>query len=146
MFDKFILQDVPDERERLNTLANSADEVSEQEYHIKLSADDLTQRRAEFTKKSLLLRRIEQKKKEHLSEIKQEMKPIKADTDMLASELNTGYARKYGKLYKMIDHESRMVGYYSETGELIETLTRPATKDELGQLTIAHSMRTGTNN
>lgn len=146
MFEKFILQDIPEERDRLNTLANSADEVTEQEYHIKLDAEDLTIRRAEFTKKSLLLRRIEQKKKEYLSEVKEEMKPIKADTDSLASELNTGYARKYGKLYKMIDHKSKMVGYYSETGELIETLTRPATKDELGQMTIAHSIRTGTNN
>lgn len=145
MLDKFLLPDQSEE-ERVLYLADTSDEVVEQTYHIRLDAAEITAKRAEFTRQHLRLRQLQQEKKDYLDTLKDQMKPIQETTNELADELNTGYTRKHGRLYKIIDHESKTVGYYSPSGELIETLTRPANREELSQMTIAHSIRmTGTN-
>lgn len=47
-----------------------------------------------------------------------------------------------GRLFKFVDNEERMVGFYDEQGDLVES--RPAFPDEL-QTTIFQMNRTGTN-
>lgn len=87
---------------------------------------------------------IEDRKKDFLAELKEELDPLKKRYSELSGEVRTGFAEVKGKLYKFIDHDTKMVVYYTEDGELIDRETRPATKDELSQMRIAFNSKTGT--
>ena len=80
-----------------------------------------------------------------MKDFKEQLKPLKENQKQVGDEIRHGYAETTGTLYKFIDHESRLCYFYSASGELIETETRPATTEELQQLTIAHSRRTAVN-
>lgn len=122
--------------DRLNAIA---DEVVERDYFKKLSPEEITMKRARFTNISLDVRNKNQEKKDLLDAIKDEIKPIQKEVEELAIELNSGFAKYHGKLFGTIDHDKRVVEYCNEEGDLIET--RPATMEELSQLTIAHNRR-----
>jgi hypothetical protein len=140
--DKYILQNESPEK-RLRYLEDTADQVVEERYYQRLTNDELTQKKAEFTANALAVDDLEEQKKEVMEEFKGKLKPLRDNHKVLASEIRTGFIEKEGRLYKIIDQSTRMVYFYDETGELIETKTRPVNSDEL-QNTIHMSLRTGT--
>jgi hypothetical protein len=142
--DKYILQDETAEN-RLKYLEDSADQVVEEKYYQRLSKEELTIKKADFTANALKMDDVEQEKKEKMDEFKEKLKPLKETHRTLATEIRTGFVQKEGRLYKFVDQDTRMVHFYDETGELIETMTRPCNSSEL-QNTIHMSLRTGTDN
>lgn len=132
MAEKFLFQtESPEERKR--SLQNTADTVvKEKQYYKRLDSDELSQRRKVFTDKSLALSDLEEEKKETIKDFKDRMDPIKDEVKQLGTEIRTGHSRFSGNLYGFIDEQTRMVYFYSESGELIETETRPANQEELG--------------
>lgn len=141
--DKYILQTESPEA-RLRYLEDSADQIVEEKYYQRLSKEELTLKKAEFTANALKMDDVVSEKKEAMEEFKERLKPLKETHKTLSTEIRTGFVQKEGRLYKFIDDKTRMVYFYDETGELIETMTRPCNSDEL-QNTIHMSMRTGTN-
>lgn len=146
MTDKFLFQnETPEERKR--SLQNSADSVlKEKKFYKKLDSDELIQRRKVYTDKSLKLSDMEEEKKELVKDFKDRMDPIKSEVKSLGSEIRTGHAQFEGNLYGFIDETTLMVYFYSESGELIETETRPANQEELGLFSHMRVVKTGTNN
>ena len=130
---------------RLRYLEDSADQIVEEKYYQRLTTEELTLKKAEFTANALEMDDLEEQKKEVMEEFKDKLKPLKDSHKSLASEIRTGFVQKEGRLFKMVDHKTRMVHFYDEHGEIIETKTRPVSSDEL-QNTIHMSLRTGTDN
>lgn len=142
--DKFLYEN-EEPKERLNSLQNTADKVDEKRYYKKLSAEEISSRRKDFTDKSLTVSDLEEQKKETINSFKNQITPIKDEVKHLGTEIRTGYAQHYGKLFGFIDQNTKMVYFYSESGELIETETRPANQDELGLFSDnVRKLRTGT--
>lgn len=142
--DKFLLPEEKPES-RLRYLQDTADEVVEDSYYQRLSKDELTEKRAEFTANALKVDDVETRKKEAMDEFKEELKPLKEVHKTLATEIRTGFTRKNGKLFKFIDQDTRFVYFYDKEGVQIENLSRPANSDEL-QNTIHMVLRNGTTN
>lgn len=145
MTQKFILQNETPQK-RLEYLEGTANDVVKEKYYQKLTADELTLKKAEFTANALSLEDLEEQKKAVMDEYKGMIAPLKGYNKTLSSEIRTGFVQKEGKLFVMVDMDSRMAYYYDETGELVETKTRPATADEIGSPTIFMNLQNGTNN
>lgn len=142
--EKFLMRNEMPEK-KLEYLSNTADEVVKEKYYQRLTSDELTAKKAEFTANALNIEDLEEQKKEVIDEFKNQIQPLKDANKILSSEIRTGFVQKEGKLFLMIDRQTRMVSYYDETGELIESKTRPATSDELQNTSIHMNLRTGTN-
>jgi len=120
--------------DRLDNFQANADGVEEMTYYEKLLDEEMIRKRAEFSGKSIDIARIKDRKKEAMDNFKAELKPIEIEASALLAEIKTGHREKEGKVFKMIDLDDHMVGYYTEEGNLIES--RPATMEERTQLSI----------
>lgn len=138
--EKQLLQSM-DPEARKNYLENNADEVEQRSYFKRLTEEELASKKHEFTTNSLSVHDLEEQKKEAVKDFKDQMAPHKEEVKELSKCIRTGFESVEGSLYKFIDHETRMVSYYDESGEIIPTENRPATIEELQQLTISHSIR-----
>ncbi len=129
---------------RLRYLEDSADQIVRETYFQRLSDSELTNQRAVFTNNALKIDDLEVKKKEAMDDFKAELKPLKAVHTELAAELRTKYAEKEGRLFKFVDHGTRMVGFYDTSGLLVKS--EPASAQDLDQTTIHMEIRKeGTN-
>lgn len=145
MADKFLFQD-EDQKSRIQSLQNTADTVlREKKFYKKLDSDELNFKRKSYTDLSLKLADIEDEKKEVMKDFKDRMDMIKPQVKALGSEVRTGHAQFEGSLYGFVDSSTLMVYFYSESGELIETETRPANQEELGLFSGMRVVKTGTN-
>ena len=143
--DKYLFQNETPEK-RLELLQSTADQIIDDKYYQRLSNEELTMKKADFTANALKVDDIEKEKKDKVDEFKEKLKPLKVTHKTLSNEIRTGFTEREGLLYKFIDDNTRMVYFYDESGELIETKTRPANSDEM-QNTIQMSIRkTGTEN
>lgn len=145
MADKFLYQDETKES-RLRSLQNTADSViKSKKFFKKLDATELADKRKEYTDSSLEAFDLEEEKKELVKEFKAKIDPIREYVRTIGQEIRTGHAMQEGNLYGFVDEETRMVYFYSESGELIETETRAANQDELGLFSGMKVLKTGTN-
>ena len=133
MMEKTMFKDLSIE-DRLDNFQANADGVEEMTYYEKLLDEEMIRKRAEFSGKSIDIARIKDRKKEAMDNFKAELKPIEIEASALLAEIKTGHREKEGKVFKMIDLDDHMVGYYTEEGNLIES--RPATMEERTQLSI----------
>ena len=141
--DKYLFQNETPEK-RLELLESTADQIIDDKYYQRLSNEELTMKKADFTANALKVDDLETEKKEVMDEFKERLQPLKVTHKTLSNEIRTGFTEREGLLYKFIDDNTRMVYFYDENGELIETKTRPANSDEM-QNTIQMSIRkTGT--
>jgi len=129
---------------RIKILESQAHFITNDTYFVRLEEQELINARAAFTKNRLTMDDLEEQKKNFLEEIKEEVKPLKEIHKTLSSEIRHGFREREGKLFAFID--GNMVYFYDERGELIETMTRPATAKELSQKTIFMVPKEGTNN
>lgn len=143
MEKQFMPNESPEARKKL--LESQATTVSSEKYFTRLSETELAQSKSAFTKNILEMDDLEEQKKEVLDEFKERLKPLKEIHKSLSAEIRQGFREQEGVLYGFL--EGNMMYFYDEKGELIDTLTRPATSDELSQRTIFMDIsKTGTNN
>lgn len=131
-------------RELVDMLEANADSAEERTYYVPLDDNEMTERKDRFAKTSIKLAKIEEKKKQVNDEFKKEMAPLIDEKKELLNEIKVGAREEEGVVFKMIDYENGMVGFYNQHGLLVDS--RPALEDERRQLTIASSRRTGTKN
>lgn len=131
-------------RELIDVLEANADEVEERTYYVPLDESEVIERKDRFANLSIKLAKIEEKKKEAMDAFKQEMAPIIDEKKEILEEIKIGAREEEGVVFKFIDYDEGMVGFYNQRGNLIDS--RPAMENERRQLTIASSRRTGTNN
>ena len=131
--DKQIFQNLS-KQERLDNFQANADGVEEKTYYEEIDKEVMIRKRTEFSGKSIDIARIKDRKKEAMDNFKAELKPIEIEAATLLGEIKTGLLEKEGKVFKMIDLDEGMVGFYTEEGNLIDS--RPATMEERTQLSI----------
>ncbi len=108
-----------------------ADAIEERSYYKHLTEPEIQKRKEEFTANALKIDDLEEQKKSVLEEFKESLKPLKTNHNMLAREIRSGVAKHEGKLYKFIDHDTKMAYYYDEDGNKVESETRLAESEEL---------------
>ena len=131
-------------RELIDVLEANADEVEERTYYVPLDETEVIERKDRFANLSIKLAKIEEKKKEAMDAFKQEMAPLIDEKKEILDEIKIGAREEEGVVFKFVDYDEGMVGFYNQRGMLIDS--RPAMENERRQLTIASSRRTGTNN
>jgi len=134
----------PEKRKEL--LEDQADGVVEEKYFQRLNSEEIATIKSRFTQNSLAMDDLNEQKKEVVKEFKDNLKPLKKIHVELSAELRTGMREQVGRLYKMIDEDTRMVFFYDVRGERIDTMTRPATADELQRTIRMEIRKEGTNN
>lgn len=130
-------------RAMIETLEAMADGVEEMVYGVLLNDQELADRKTRFTQLAILEARIADEKKEANEGFKARLKPIQAEKSDCLQVIKTGQIETEGKVFKFIDHASKMAGFYNERGQLV--YARGADANELSQLTLASNRRTGTN-
>lgn len=130
--DQFLFQDMLEEK-RAQNLEALSEGAEEKDYSVFLTPEELAERKSRFTSLAITEAKLNDKKKEFLDKIKMEMKPIQTEKAGLLDVIKSGTIRETGICYKMVDQESKMVGYYNKRGQLVEQ--RPMTMDDR-QMTI----------
>jgi len=126
--------------ERVAFLRDNSDKVEKMTYLKRYTADELRQRKDQLSEVSISISEIEDEKKEAMKDIRERMDPLKDEKKVLLGNIKRKGEEVKEECYKMIDRDTRMVGYYNGEGDLIEE--RPAYPDE--QTTIFSIQRTGT--
>ena len=130
-------------RELLEMLEANADSAEQRTYTVPLEKEELIDRKDRFATKSIQIAKVEERKKQVLEEFKKELAPLVDEKKELLNEIKLGAREEEGVVFKIIDYENGMVGFYNQYGLLIDS--RQALEDERRQLTIASSRRTATN-
>lgn len=135
--EKQLFGEYPEEK-RLEMLRDNCEGREELEFMTELTPEELAARKTEFAQVSITEARIEDEKKKANDHFKEQLKPVKEKKSVLLAEIKTGAVEEYGEVFRFLDLDSGMVGYYNYCGQLVSS--RPATSKERGQLTITHSI------
>lgn len=130
--EQFLFQEMPEEK-RAMKLESISEGMEQRDYSVFLTQEELTLKKAQFTSLAIQEARLVDKKNEFLIEIKAEIKPIQIEKTNLLDEIKSGTIQENGVCYKLVDMETKMVGFYNKRGQLVEQ--RPMTIDDR-QLTI----------
>lgn len=140
--DAELFKDVPVEK-RAQMLRDNADEVVNESYTKTLTPEELTEIKDSLSGIAININDIEEEKKVVVNVFKARLNPLKNEMKEKLKAIKYKAIMVKGELFKMVDRETRMVGFYDVNGDLISS--RPAMADEL-QGTFMQVLRTGTNN
>jgi hypothetical protein len=126
-------------RELVEMLEANSDSAEDRTYYVPLDETELADRKSRFAQKSIEVAKIEERKKEVMDAFKQELEPLIDEKKELLHEIKIGAREEEGVVFKIIDYDSAMVGFYNQHGILIDS--RAAMEDEIRQLTIGSARR-----
>lgn len=134
--EQFLFQNEPEANRAMHLDANS-DGAEEREYPIILTQEELAAEKSKFTTLAIKKAKLDDQKKQIVSEINAELKPIIKEKQETLAVIKNGTRTEKGICYKIIERETRMVGYYNRQGRLVDQ--RPMTMED-NQLTIARAV------
>lgn len=132
--------------ERMEMLDAQADEVVEENYLRPYENAELQKARQEYVNLSLQMTEIKAEEDEIKQQFKERKAPVQKEMDKVLGNIKQGGEYVKGKLYKIVDREERVTGFYDEDGKLINQ--RKSLPNELqGTLftTIRMNAKNGTN-
>lgn len=132
--------------ERMEMLDAQADEVVEENYLRPYENAELQKARQEYVNLSLQMTEIKAEEDEIKQQFKERKATVQKEMDRVLGNIKQGGEYVKGKLYKIIDRDERVTGFYDEDGKLINQ--RKSLPNELqGTLftTIRMNAKTGTN-
>lgn len=130
----------------MEMLDAQADEVVEENYLRPYENAELQKARQEYVNLSLQMTEIKSEEDEIKQQFKERKAPVQKEMDRVLGNIKQGGEYVKGKLYKIIDRDERVTGFYDEDGKLINQ--RKSLPNELqGTLftTIRMNAKTGTN-
>lgn len=130
----------------MEMLDAQADEVVEENYLRPYENAELQKARQEYVNLSLQMTEIKAEEDEIKQQFKERKAPVQKEMDRVLGNIKQGGEYVKGKLYKIIDRDERVTGFYDEDGKLINQ--RKSLPNELqGTLftTIRMNAKTGTN-
>jgi hypothetical protein len=136
--DKLLLQNL-NEKERMETLMNSADKVEDFSYTKPFTKDQILVFKDDLSTRMIELASIEDDFKTIKDQFKARMKPLKEDTKILLTNIKNKAEFVTEKCFLMI--EGNEAGYYNANGELV--YQRPLLPGE-AQKTVFSILRDGT--
>lgn len=144
--DLQLFQDLTPE-ERREMLDAQADEVTEENFLQPYTEAEMRQQQKEYVKLSIELADIQGEEDDMKAEFKERKAPIKKSMDSVLSNIRQKGKYVKGKLFKIVDQDERVTGFYNEDGVLVSQ--RKALPAELNSPTLfAHTrtavLKTGT--
>ena len=130
------------DEERIAFLEDNADSVENKEYFKRFTPQELKEKKDRKIDVDVEVADLDGEKKAKMKEYKDRIDPLAKEGKQLLKCIKKKGQVVSGRLFKFVDNEERMVGFYDEQGDLVES--RPAFPDEL-QTTIFQMNRTGTN-
>ena len=123
--------------ERAQMLRDNADAVETRDYFKNAEGAELDQARVQITDLAIKRHAILERKKEAMAEFKEELKPIDEQYGETLDLVKYRGQKIKGDLFKFVDQEEGMVGYYNAQGDLVES--RRALPEEK-QMTITRAI------
>lgn len=136
-------KEFPQGAKRKEFLDSNCDAVEEKGYMKPFTPEELSEMKDTLSTITIEINDIEEEKKDAMSMYNERLKPHKKELKELLHGIKNKAEFVTENCYKIIDQEKRIVGFYNENGDLIES--RAAYANEL-QATIFQMRRTGTNN
>lgn len=124
-------QDIEDLDERKRFLADNADGIEEMTFTKGFDSDTLMKKKDKYVIAAAKVSDIEQEIKDFREQKKAELKPYKEECSTLLNEIKQKGSIVTEKVFKFVDRDTKMTGFYSAEGNLVTS--RPATRDELPQ-------------
>lgn len=125
--DKQLFQGYP-EAQRAQILRDNCNTIENIGYTKQFTADQLIDMKDRLSEVSIEANEIEIEKKEAMDGFKHRLQPFNEEKKELLSNLKNKAKYVNEDCFKMIDHESGMVGYYNSLGDLVEM--RPIRQNE----------------
>lgn len=139
--DKFLGQDVPEEQ-RWQVISDSADAIEQIGYTRRFTSEELNQKKESLANYSIEINDIEEEKKDAMDVFKDRLKFPSEQKKLLLGQIKESAEFVKEDCAKIIDHESRLVGFYNKLGELV--YTRPIMPQEMQKTTFSITRKTGT--
>jgi hypothetical protein len=115
-----IFQDIP-EGDREKMLEANCIAPEEKDIPKYFSPEEITQMRADFAGNCITIRKATEKLNKAKDEWKTETKPASDANEYLMKNIRLGFQEVKQQIYPMPDYDSKMIGYYDNTGTLIES-------------------------
>lgn len=129
-----------DEREQyLQSIADGTETVS---YTRIFTTEELAEQRELLTDASIMLADIERTKKQAMADFKDQSKPWEDQKAKAIESLRTKSEVVEEDCFKVLDEETKMVGFYNSEGNLVSS--RGAFASELQKTIFAEFRKTGT--
>jgi len=122
-------KEIQNPQSRIEFLSDNCDSVEQKGYMKRFTPDQLLKMKEELSETAIEINDIETEKKEIVKDYSARLKPLIEERKAILTGLKNKSEHVTERCFKFIDLEAREVGFYSETGELIES--RPAYADEL---------------
>lgn len=124
---KLFMPEINNQAERLKILRDNCDKVEVDKYIKELSDEERYARREQLSESALKLRSLEEKKKELMTSMKEEIDPVKRVYNDLLTEIKTGQVELEGEIFYYANHAEGMMEIYDHNGEIITSRRlRPA--------------------
>lgn len=141
MIEKELGKHLPQEQ-REEFLRNTCDGQESVSYTRIFTPEELAEQRELLTDASIMLADIERTKKEKLAEFKDQAKPWEDQKAKAIENLRTKSEVVEEECFKVIDDETKMVGFYNREGDLVSS--RGAFASEMQKTIFAEFRKTGT--
>lgn len=142
MIEKELGKDYPLER-REQFLRNICDGTESVSYTRIFTPEELAEQRELLTDACIALSEIEAEKKQAMSNFKEEAKPYEEQRNKAVSNLRTKSEVVTEDCFKVVDEESKTVGFYNKAGDLVSS--RPAFASEMQKTIFMEVRKDGTN-
>lgn len=106
--------------ERLQMLQDNADSIEDGSYFKNATETELDEARRSITALAIKRHAINERKKELMAEIKEELKPLNEEYTETLDLLQHKGRKIKERLFKFVDQETNMVGFYNANGDLVE--------------------------
>jgi len=141
--EKFLGQEYEDPKERELYLRDNADAIEDMGYSKPIPSDQIEKLKETLADASIKKLELEEEKKTQVQMINEEIKGYKNTIKDVADKLKSKTTYVNEPCYKMVDQQTRQVGYYNKEGMLV--YQRAARQSELQpRLFAMHPGKTGT--
>ena len=127
--EKFIGQEYTDPQEREQFLRDNADAIEKMGYSKPIPSDQVEKLKETLADASIKKLELEEQKKAQTQMLNEEIKGYKNTIKEAADKLKSKSEYVNENCYKMVDEQTRHVGYYNSDGLLV--YDRAARQDEL---------------
>lgn len=127
--EKFIGQEYTDPQEREQFLRDNADAIEEMGYSKPIPSEQIEKLKETLADASIKKLELEEEKKTQVQMINEEIKGYKNTIKDVADKLKSKTTYVNEDCYKMVDPQTRQVGYYNNEGMLV--YQRAARQSEL---------------
>lgn len=109
------------EEARKQVLSDNCDRVEELEYLKSFGPDQIAQKKDTLSEVSISINDVEEEKKAVTADYNESLKQLNKKKKKLLEDLRNKAERVTEHCYLFFDHDAKLVGYYNQTGQLVNS-------------------------